>query len=215
MARSAEGYRRDSLGRAVDLRNAFDPGLCELLEQVAGGIGELGEDEDLLSLRVPSTSASRMSFLSLSSCRGSNFLASSRKLTIWSRSRKVSWIISTTSYSSRSRRRRPPQETLAGRCPHLVFVVVVVFPKLELAVRDVVEHLRVLVLSIAQGASSRLASRYALRGTRAAFCSRRSQDSSNAATELSKRLRNSVRMRPTTCFWRFCSNGSMLLSSPL
>ena len=35
------------------------------------------------------------------------------------------------------------------------------------------------------------------------------------ATELSKRLRKLVRMRPTTCFWRFSSNGSMSLSGPM
>ena len=35
-------------GGAVDLGDAVDAGLVELALQVAGGVGELGEDEDLL-----------------------------------------------------------------------------------------------------------------------------------------------------------------------
>ena len=37
------------LGRAVDLRDAVDAGLVELSLQVAGGVGELGEDQHLLA----------------------------------------------------------------------------------------------------------------------------------------------------------------------
>ena len=69
--------------------------------------------------------------------------------------------------------------------------------------------------STSRGASSRRRSRCELQGRRAAFGSRRSQESSKAATELSKRLRKLVRISPTTCLWRFSSNGSMSLSGPL
>ena len=89
--------------------------------------------------------SSRMSFRSLSSCFGSNFRASSRNCTIWSRSRKASDIISSTSYSARSRCSTASSiswGTMSSSSSLLAFLA----PELELALDGVAQDIGVLRL---------------------------------------------------------------------
>ena len=189
-----------ALGRAVDLLDALDAGLVELALQVTSGVGELGEDQDLLVGE----------FLRLEQANQLLQLVVVLRLELPGLVEELHDLVEV---EEGLRHHLGDVVLLAvealDRVEHLLRHDVLVLgsslvfaPEFELALASRSRGSRRSGSSSAPAASSRRRSRCGLRGTRE-LLQQPIAGSSNAATELSNRLRNLVRIRPTTCFCRF------------
>ena len=188
------------------------PALIELALQVAGGVGELGEDEDLLAgeflgleqadellqlvvvlgLELPGLVEELHDLVEVEEGLGHHLLDLV--------------LLAVEAFDG--------VEHLLGHDVLVLGLVAVLAPEPELALRCVAEDFRVLglpalkTLLLGVGLAVHLKKGEQLLQQAVARELEGGEPNSRSA------LRKLVRMRPTTCFCRFCSNGSMLLSGP-